>query len=78
MEPQRIATCVDCGMFQSLPKGDTGECRYEPPKVHFLPMQSMQGTNLVPVSIFPQVVKDAWCGCFAEKVDAEEATVIET
>lgn len=61
---ERVAKCGECVFFQDTPNRQEGQCRIDAPRVHFVPMATVQGTGLMPVSIFPTVEKSAWCGQF--------------
>ena len=65
-------TCSTCPSFYDDPAGNVGQCRYEPPKVHLVPMQSkLNGPALQPVALWPPVGADAWCSCHPDLQEAE-------
>jgi hypothetical protein len=59
--------CVGCA-FAHADK-ETLECRRNPPNVSIIPMQSAlkMAPELKPVSIFPPVSPETWCGEFIAK-----------
>lgn len=73
--------CKACAFFFGEDNRQQGQCRAEPPKAHFVPIPQAPGLaganevrmQLAPVSVFPTVTTDAWCGAF-EPLEAETGT----
>lgn len=61
-------TCETCEYFAENKDdhGATGQCRYDPPKVHLLPAKPGLdgGVRFMPVGVCPPIAASFWCGCY--------------
>lgn len=55
-------TCATCKYY------DGGACRVNPPTVHVVIGQGLQGAQPVPLSVWPSVRPVDWCGAYIMQV----------
>lgn len=65
--------CAECAFYKEhetdIGRPKSGDCRFNPPKLHLVPVQNPlnpreQGLQAVPM--VPQVAADFWCGQFQD------------
>lgn len=60
--------CADCFYWAGDEGGAEGECRFNPPTLHVMPMRTIQGDGVGAVPMVPRTRKDFWCGQFKEVI----------
>jgi len=64
-DPSLLHNCRTCPHWHftmQTKEGKGGECRLNPPTLHMLPVETLQGVGMSLRSQFPTIMESAWCG----------------
>lgn len=61
-----MMSCSTCRFYAAAPQPGRGQCRAAPPTVMLAPLKTLAGDTITPISVWPGVEADSWCGQFEE------------
>lgn len=54
-------TCSHWSFGAKTKDGRAGECRFKPPTLHMMPVETLQGVAMTLQSQFPKIMESGWC-----------------